>query len=256
MLPLYTAALALFARSIDVGRGRKATLHGSGPPVVFSTGLYGSMPTFLYNELFARMQKNVTLVRVEQSLVSENALEGVAKALGVDKVGFMAHSSFDVSVLSSSRLRSVVLCDPVVFPAVGMPSLFGTPALAPPEVDLAAPVLVIRAERSYDPDLTPIPEFLKPKPTDASLWEEVTVPGVGHADVLDDVWADMGPRFIPWMNGPEPPSKPFREWSSEHSKVSTTRAIRRAYRQRVADLALAHLLTDVDVLPAAPEPPS
>ena len=73
------------------------------------------------------------------------------------------------------------------------------------------------------------------------------------ADVLDDVWADMGPRFIPWMNGPEPPSKPFREWSREDSKASTTRAVRHAYRQQVADLALAHLLAEADVLPPAPE---
>ena len=253
MLSLCVSSLAFFARSIDVGRGRQATLQGTGPPVVFSTGLYGTMPTFLYNDLFSRMTKNVTLVRVDQALVSETALEGVVRALGVDKVGLMAHSSFDVSILASPVLRSVVLCDPVVFPAVAMPSMFATPELAPPAVELAAPVLNIRAGRSYDPALTPIPEYLKPQPTDESLWTEVTVPGVGHADVLDDVWADMGPRFIPWMNGPEPPSKPFREWSREDSKASTTRAVRHAYRQQVADLALAHLLAEADVLPPAPE---
>ena len=92
MLSLCVSSLAFFARSIDVGRGRQATLQGTGPPVVFSTGLYGTMPTFLYNDLFSRMTKNVTLVRVDQALVSETALEGVVRALGVDKVGLMAHS--------------------------------------------------------------------------------------------------------------------------------------------------------------------
>ena len=171
------------------------------------------------------------------------------EGLGVDKVGFMAHSSFDVSVLSFASLRRALRSRRL--PGGGHAALRHARARAArgrPRRAASSAGAVVRS------DLTPIPEF-KPKPTDASLWEEVTVPGVGHADVLDDVWADMGPRFIPWMNGPEPPSKPFREWSSEHSKVSTTRAIRRAYRQRVADLDLAHLLTDVDVLHAAPEPP-
>ena len=232
------SSLAFFARSIDVGRGRQATLQGTGPPVVFSTGLYGTMPTFLYNDLFSRMTKNVTLVRVDQALVSETALEGVVRALGVDKVGLMAHSSFDVSILASSALRSAVLCDPVAFPAVAMPSMFATPELASPAVELAVPVLSIRAEQSYDPARAPVPEFLKPNPADASLWKEVTIPGVGHADVLDDVWADMGPHFIPWTNTPQSPS---------------TRAVRRAYRKEVADLALAHLLAEVDLLPVVPE---
>ena len=225
--------------TVNLGKGMKATLYGSGPPVVFSSGLYGSMPKFLYNDLFRKMGKNVTLVKLDRPFVNAEGLEEVVTALGVDKVGFMAHSSFDANVLTSSFLKSAVLCDPIVFPS------FSQFSVASPAVDIECPVLNLRAERSYNVvDSPPIPDFLAPVPVDDSQWQSITLQGVGHADILDDAWADMGSRFFPWLNGPLPPSRPFESWSLSNSKEADIKKIRDDYRSQVATLAIEHLLAE------------
>ena len=42
---------AFFNPSVKLSNGRTATLNGRGPPVLFSTGLFGTMPQQFYNEL-------------------------------------------------------------------------------------------------------------------------------------------------------------------------------------------------------------
>ena len=41
---------AFFNPHARLASGKKATLMGDGPPLLFSTGLYGTMPRFFYNE--------------------------------------------------------------------------------------------------------------------------------------------------------------------------------------------------------------
>lgn len=222
---------------LDVGKGQTATLEGNGPPVVFSPGLFGTMPTFLYRSLFAKMKKNVTLVTLDGlTVVTAESVNRVASALGVEQVGFMSHSSFDVGLLASPRIRSAVLCDPVV-----LPSLF--PTFTPPNIDTTFPVLALRAERSYEVD-TPIPNFFEPTPTSASadLWKTECMAGVGHACLLDDTWANMGVQVVPWIQGPVPDSKNFSTWSLHTSRAADVKRIRADYRAKTARLALEHLL--------------
>ena len=240
--------------SIDIGGGRRAHLAGSGPPVVFSTGLFGTMPGFFYSDLFRLMKQNVTLVTLDGRVTSQNDIKRVANALGVSDVGLMTHSSFDASVLGSPYIRSAVLCDPIVVPSmVGIPLASSEP-FAPTSVDASYPVLAIRAERAYDAKTvdTVIPDFLEPRPKDGGAnWRVVTIDGVGHADMLDDTWAGIGAKLIPWINGPSAPTAEFRAWSPEMAKPAALKNIRDAYRTRLAALATEHFLDSVEVLPPA-----
>lgn len=251
MFPLLPTLLSFLGPpKVDLASGGKATLIGKGPPVVFSTGLFGSMPTFLYSELFKDLKKNVTIVSVDRPFTSAQTLEEVCEALGVNEVGFMSHSSFDSSVLTSPYLRRAVLCDPIVIPSVSGFGFVGNPFQSP-AIDVTGSVLDIRAERSYNAQAiqTPIPEYLAPAPIDESRWSTTAMTGVGHADLLDDMWADLGARLIPWMNGPAPPARDFKTWSIGTSKKMDVKHIRKEYRKRVASMATEHLLGDIVTVP-------
>lgn len=246
MFLLLVSSLSFFGPpKLDIGKGRTIGLYGKGPPVVFSTGLYGAMPKFLYDDLFRKMSKNVTLVKPSGPGMSEGTMERICDALGVKEVGFFSHSSFDPSVLSSPRIKSAVLCDPVCFPSI---SPFGVERFASPSVSVSAPVLVLRAENTYAID-PPIPDYLSPSPYGDTPWRSVTLPGVGHADLLDNVWADIGAKLLPWINGPSPESKEWKDWEETGSKERASKKIRDAYRKEVASLAANHLLEEgVEVL--------
>ena len=150
------------------------------------------MPHWIYSDLLNAMTRNMTIAVVNGPLTGERVAQ-IADALAVDQVGLFAHSSTSRGVLESPRLRAAVLCDPVVLPDVTFPM-----TLTSPSVDPVGPILVLRAERSYDDegdDAPPIPPYIGP-----SLPEEVTttvtLPRMAHADLLDDVWAEFGAQSI------------------------------------------------------------
>ena len=223
---------------MDIGKGRKVSLYGKGPPVVFSTGLFGAMPKFLYNDLFRKMGKNVTLVKPSGFGIGEETMDSICNSLGVEEVGFVSHSSFNPSALSSSRIKRAVLCDPVVLPSFYP---FGAERFVSPTVSVSAPVLIVKAEKTYSSDL-PIPDYLSPSPSYEEAWKTVALDGVGHADLLDDVWAEIGAKVLPWIDGPSPQSSAWREWEKSGSKEKASRSVRDEYRRRVADMAVGHLL--------------
>ena len=245
-----TAALAAllppFPPTVTLQRtGQHVSLFGKGRPVVFSSGLFGTMPRRIYSALFRHLAANLTLVVLnEPAPVTLETVEDIANTLAVDQLGFFSHSSIDVDILQSARIRSAVLCDPVTFPRISVGDDLGAGfGLVPPTVAKEMPFLVLRAARAYDGDGAPaIPEFLCPRlPPDWT--REQTFADVGHADLLDDTWADFGSRAIPWMRGVVARTMPYTEWEYRGSGVDA-RDVRRDYRARVAAEAVAHLLAD------------
>ena len=121
--------------------------------------------------------------------------------------------------------------------------------LAPPPTDPRFPVRVLRAALAYEGDAKGIPDMISPQLDGAStrVFEDV-----GHADILDDTWAEIGPRALPFMRGTRSPTVSFASWANDQrTRPSDTRA---AYRAAVADEILAHLLADPPVaLPATTE---
>ena len=170
--------------SVVLPHGKRASLHGSGPPVLFSSGLFGLMPRRLYTKLFQELSQNVTLAVIEDaSATSATDVSGLAYSLGVDGVGLLAHSAIDVNVLQSPHVRAAVLCDPVVLPRWG--SAFGA---SPPEPELAGDVLILKA-----------PTRTRNRPSHPT--SPLTFPSLGRA--LSPGWdtrtswttrADLGPK--------------------------------------------------------------
>ena len=50
-----------FNPSIKMPSGRDITLVGNGPPVVFSSGLFGTMPSQIYSSFINEIKNNVTM---------------------------------------------------------------------------------------------------------------------------------------------------------------------------------------------------
>lgn len=212
--------------------GKRASLHGSGPPVLFSSGLFGLMPRRLYTKLFQELSHNITLAVIEDyGPTSEADVQGLVSALGVEEVGLLTHSSIDTDVLKSPYVRSAVLCDPVVIPRWIPPFGVSTPG---PEV--VGDVLILKASNAYT--APGIPSFITPQVPGSRTR---TFSNVGHADLLDDTWADLGPKVFPWMTGASIPRRSFLEWNGQKA-FDDVRSIRAAYRTEVAKFAADHLL--------------
>lgn len=245
MLPLLVVAslsLNFFPTRVPLPGGGSVALYGRGPPVVFSSGLFGTMPHWIYSDFLDLLSRNVTIAIAPGPLTGAR-IDEIATALAVDQVGLLAHSSTDRGVLESPRLRASVLCDPVVLPDMTFPMTVASPSVEP-----FGPVLVLRAERSYaeeGDDAPPIPPYIGPSLPEEST-EVVTLARMAHADLLDDAWAELGAQTIPWMRGTAGPTRPFAEWtySRRAGGGSEVAAARRDYRRDVAARAAAHLLGD------------
>lgn len=222
----------LSPKTVIENRDQKLLLFGTGPPVAFSSGLYGVMPRRLYTEVFANMIDNVTLV-VETDIapLSANKFESMRELLAVDKLSLFSHSSVDADILRANTLNKAVLCDPVSLelPIVGRGKL----------AEDKHKFLTLRAGVAYETN--GIPEYLNPF---ATTTETKIFQNMGHADLLDDSWAELGPRVLPWMKGMQiaPRSMPFQDWQPTIFNQKHQKESRESYRKTVATLAVEHLL--------------
>jgi len=237
MLLFLTSVLSTFlAPTVHTHDGQRLTLHGNGPPVLFSSGLFGVMPRRIYTDFIARLSKHLTIVvPTSATLVTATTVDDVADALAVERVGLLTHSSFDAAILASMRVEAAVLCDPVVFPALGV--LQG--GFVPPLCDPNFAVRVLRAERAYDPATPGIPPLISPRFVAGADVTYRTFDDVGHADLLDDTWADVGRRTIPWMKGLRPRNTTYDAWTFDGRHQAAH--LRDAYRAQMADDVIAHL---------------
>lgn len=207
-------------------RGKSAVIVGSGPPVVVSTGLFGTMPRQLYHELFSELSKNLTLIFPPGPL-PKDILESTAAALEVDSVGYISHSSFNGDILASPKLRAAVLYDPVVTPLLG-------------EVVAPSNALSLRAEKTYTGEGPTVPPYLS-LPSSKEVW----FANMAHADILDDRWVDLAQKVFPFMRTSKQ-TVDFAEWSPDDILGKNTELIqqRSVYRKKLARLTLDHLLEE------------
>lgn len=224
--------------TVRTSTGQRVSLHGTGPPVVFSSGLFGTMPRRIYTQLFRLLRDDVTLVVLEDvAPVTGPAIDAIADALAVEDVALLSHSSVNVGVLRSDRVRAAVMCDPVVLPVLDV----ARGGLVPPDdATPRFPTRVLRAAKAYETN--GIPEMVSPR----LEGDTRTFDGMGHADLLDDAWAELGPRVFPWMKGVAAPRAPFVSWSLDAR--TQTAEVRRRYREEVATEVRAHVLPDQVVM--------
>jgi hypothetical protein len=79
---------------------------------------------------------------------------------------------------------------------------------------------------------------------------ELIFPGVGHADVLDEPWADVAVRTFPFMSGARPAKTRFADWSFRREDPTKLRAARGEYRGKLGAAIKRHFLRrpEVEVL--------
>ena len=211
------ASAALFNPTVRLDSGKSATLLGRGPPVVFSSGLFGTSTWRMYSTLLGLLQGNVTIAAVPGPVAAGDVQE-LADAIGVDRVGFLSHSAFDPDILSSPCVTRAVVCDPIALPLLRSPRA-------------ACPTLVVRAGLLFDDER--LPEFnrmrVEGEPVSAAVYDDV-----GHTDLLDDWWAEIAARSGIWRTTRGRRTATFRSWTKSDRMRDAARARRREHREELA----------------------
>ena len=235
-----------FNPSIKVSSGREITLNGNGPPVVFSSGLFGTMPSQFYSSFINEIKKNMTVVTFNDfGIVNKKDFEDVVESLGVTEAGFVSHSTFSPDVLSSEYLSGAVLCDPIILPKI---TLFGGQSNL---IKSNAATLAIKAEKTYDSEFS-VPDFQIPMMTND--YSEEIYSDVGHIDILDDFWANIGMQTNFWQ-GPTSEKITFKSWNKNKINTGKTniKKIRETYRKFIASKISNFFMDTKDEILNVPE---
>ena len=194
--------------------GIQVTWQGCGPPVVFATGLRNLMPSAGYTQLLTILGHDMKIIHYEQGLLDDTILQYISNThANGDQIGYIGHSSLSPSILKSKLINRAVLLDPSAIPSgYDIRRQKWTAQQIRPSCD----VLVIEAEYTKR---TFIPDGFNLNISGASRHMSF---GVGHADILDDFYANM--CHMVGIRG-----------CSFRSNARITRAL---YRRDVADRAI------------------
>lgn len=204
MFTFFIAVISFFSPSVKLSSGRQISLIGTGPPVIFSPGLYGTMPRQIYSKFLDQLKKNITLISFNDlSPITSKDIDDVSNSIMVDSVGFISHSSFDINILSSNKINKAIMYDPITNPQFGFRGFIQKP------IEINYPSLIIRAKKAYNTKV-PIPTFLEPNIQGKSL--DIIYDNVGHIDILDDYWADLAKKYGFW-DSLNPQLIKFNEWT-------------------------------------------
>ena len=226
---LVVLASLTWSSPIALPSGKKATVTGTGPPILFSAGIFNMVSTRFYSRVLSHLQRRATVVSITDfSPLARQDIDDAADALDCTSVGLFTHSSFDTSILASSRIHRAVLCDPICLPSM---SLSG---FATREASVDFPVMICRAEYLYDSEIT-IPEYQTPIIVGGDVRTK-TYKDVGHADLLDDAWAKAAKKTKLWVAASKE-TVPYERWSLQTVKDVDLEA----YRRRLATDALNFL---------------
>lgn len=228
----------LFNPSIKLSSGKDLSLVGTGPPVIFSSGLFNTMPRFLYNDLVNKLKHNVTVVTITDfSPLTKSDVNDIANTLNVNQVSYISHSSFNPEVLESDKINKAILVDPICLPQVNV-GTFSQIDVDRVNIDVKFPVMILKAEKLYEGVKT-LPEWQDPE-INGIVYSEV-VENVGHPDLLDDVWADVAKSLGFWETA-QGDKMDFKDW--KFIKNNNVKEIRKNYRDYVAEKSLNFINND------------
>jgi hypothetical protein len=226
---------AFFTPSVKLSSGKTATLNGRGPPVLFSTGLFGTMPQQFYNEVIKNLKHNVTIVTFDGMMpIMPKDITDLADSLKVDSLTYVGHSSFNPALLESDRINNALLIDPIVIPSLDVNGILsgGLNNIEGRVINVDYPVVIIKSEKLYQSKL------------DLPTWQELQIngnvkneifDGVGHPDLLDDTWANVARNTDLW-GAAQGETMSFKEW--KYDNKNTVPSIRKEYRQYVSNKIL------------------
>ena len=215
------------------------------------------MPKYMYTDVIREMvDANLTVaISREMGVLTRRNVEALADAIQVQRIGLFVHSSFDADLLRSDRINSIAMSDPVILPRIqqlwGDSEQFESVSKRPHHP--SRPHLRGRCDahpRLFDAEL----------PASSVSVTQYSLCDMGHADLLNDRYADFGRDRIPWITGATSPRLRFADWSRDHitRDQNSVRRRRSEYRRTVAQLVSRHLtlpgagqpLVDVDDAPA------
>lgn len=164
--------------------GARAHRPRAHPTTLFSSGLYNTMPFWMYDDVLRAARRNATIVQATMPL-TRASFEHACDAMAVDTVPLIAHSAIDVEVLRSDRLARALLIDPAVRPSVSS-SLSSRSAreVVTPKV----PVTIVESAL-YSGF---VPKLFQPVVLGA---HKFVYSGGGHADILNPQWAALAESF-------------------------------------------------------------
>lgn len=237
----------LFNPTVKLSSGKQVSLVGTGPPVIFSSGLFSTMPRSLYNDFINNLKKNVTIVSLNNfNPLSKRDINDIVDSLNVNSISYISHSSFQPDILESDKINKAVLVDPICLPKINVGSL-NSVDLNAVNIDVKFPVMIFKAAKLYEGDKT-LPEWQDPS-IKGIVCSEV-VDNVGHPDLLDDTWADIAKNLGFW-NTADGEKVDFKDW--KFIKNSNIKEIRKKYRDYLADKTLAFINNDNIQIPINPE---
>lgn len=159
-------------------------IHGNGPHVLFSSGLYGIMPHEMYSNFLKPLKKNNSLI-LSQSFrpVIKEYVEEFCFKNNINELKYIAHSSFDHRILSMDICKQAYLIDPISLPT----NIFNNRI-----VRTNIPVNIIKCKYSYlNWNEKP---FILPGFETHFYGNNINVNVIesGHVDILNDEWSCIG----------------------------------------------------------------
>jgi hypothetical protein len=229
ILTNFNLIFSFFNTNIKLTSGKSAILSGKGPPLLFSTGLYGTMPRRFYNKLLNDLKKNVTIVTINNfNIMQPDDIDNIVDKLRVDSIAYLSHSSFNPEVLENDKINSAVLLDPICLPKINFVGI------TRPHANIDYPVLIIRSEKLYNTK-NPLPDWQEIEiETSQTITDEI-YRDVGHPDILDDFWADIAKNFGFWSMA-EQDIMEFKDWRT--NLKTDIPMIRKQYRKSTSNKIL------------------
>ena len=162
-------------------------LTGKGPVTVFSSGLYGTMPSNAYSLFLKDLSKDYSVITAKSFRpVLKKDVEEYCLKMKINEFIFVSHSSFDHTILESKLCKKAFLVDPVSLPEFPFENR---------RVQTNTSTNIIKCKFSYNNKKTNpfiLPGFSTSiKGSDVQLFEFEA----GHIDILDNFWADLGRTF-------------------------------------------------------------
>lgn len=157
--------------------------RGTGPPVLFASGLCNTMPSAGYSQFINHLETVFTVYRYDRwSPLTERSIERVVEEIDAP-FDYIGHSSLLPSLFHIGAIRKFVLLDPAALPCA-----FDRNACRFVSQNVVAnkPILVICAEYTSTGLLPFIPDGFDLK-VEGGLY--ITSHTMGHADILNDPYA-------------------------------------------------------------------
>ncbi len=199
--------------SIKLNSGKKIYIKGNGPPMLFSTGLFGTMPNFLYSNIQNKLSKNISLILTEDyKPLQLKDINEIVNILEVDYISLFAHSSIDATLLTSDKINKAILCDPITIPDINLKGFNNK------KIKTDSELLIIQAEKLYNSDRQ-LPNFQTPKFPKNKIISEIIYKNVGHPDILNNIWADFASNTKLWRSiTPIKNITEFSKWKYKNNK--------------------------------------